>query len=268
MAYAVLPVYDDASADVMMAKAVRAASHALVLDNTLAEAHAVLAYAHAAVFENPAAESSFARALSLDSSFAQTHFWHALLLDHVGRVDEAIRESQRAIHLDPASLVIVNGDAIFLYSARRYDAADSAARAVLALDSDFPMALLTRGSILVELERFDDAIATLEPQSHQPNLRSTQKLGMLAYAYARARRVAEARAVLARIPRDTLIAAAGMVAAALDALGDRDSAVAMFRRAVAQHDPWILSTGRSAPYDGLRKDLRLKALFAKIEAPR
>jgi hypothetical protein len=57
------------------------------------------------------------------------------------------------------------------------------------------------------------------------------------------------------------------VAAALDALGDRDAAATMFRRAVAQHDPWVWIGGRSAPYDGLRKDPRLAALFAKIEAP-
>jgi tetratricopeptide (TPR) repeat protein len=267
MAYVVLPIYDDVSADLMNAEAVRAASHALKLDSALADAHAVLAYAHAVVFENAAAEVSFARALSLDSSFAQIHFWHALLLDHIGSVDGAILESQRARLLDQANLLILQGDALFRYSARRYAAADSAARTVLGLDSSFPMALLTRGGILIELGKVDEAIATLEPLSHQASLRSTQKLGMLAYAYARAGRVAQARATLGRIPRDTLIAAAGMVAAALDALGERDSAVTIFRRAVADHDPWILSTGRSAPYDGLRKDPRLAALFAKIEAP-
>jgi len=38
-------------------------------------------------------------------------------------------------------------------------------------------------------------------------------------------------------------------------------------RAAEQHEPWIVIYGRSAPYDGLRKDPRLAALFAKIEAP-
>jgi TolB-like protein/Flp pilus assembly protein TadD len=265
MANVVLPVYDDVSADSMTANAVRAANRALAIDSTLPEAHAVLGYAHAAVFENAPAERSFRTALSLDSGSAQTRFWHALLLSHIGRVDDAIRESQHAGRDDPASLVILNGEALSLYSAGRYAAADSAALAVLKLDATFPQALLTRGAILIELQQFDNAITTLEQLSHEPNLRSTEKVGMLAYAYARAGRRSEARATLTRIAQDPTTAAAGMVAAALDALGDRESAVAVFRRAVAQHDPWLLSTGRSAPYDGLRKDRRLKPLFARIE---
>jgi len=199
MAYAVLPTYDDVPTDSMLSKAVDAARRAIAIDSTLAEAYTVLGYASALSFENAAAERSFAKALGHDSSFATAHYWHSLLLSHIGRDDDAVREAQRA--------------------------------------------------------------------SHQPNLRSAEKLGLLAYAYARGGRAAQARATLARLPRDTLVSAGGMVAAALDALGDRDAAVATYRRAVAQHDPGIVVSGRSAPYDGLRTDSRLTALFAKIEAP-
>ena len=266
MAYAVLPVYDDVPADSMTATAIHMAGLAKEMDSTLAEAYAVLAYAHAAMFENAAAEGLFAKALSLDSTSAQTRFWHALLLNHVGRADDAIRESERAALLDPANLVIVQGVALLQYDAGHYAVADSAVQVALSLDTTFPMSLMTRGGIRVEMKKFSEAIATLELLSHEPSLRSTQKLGMLAYAYARDKHPAEARAALARLPRDTLIAAAGLVAAALDAIGERDSAIAVFQRAVAHHDPWLLSTGRSAPYESLRKDPRLRGLFAKIEA--
>jgi serine/threonine-protein kinase len=267
MAYVVLPVYADVSADEMTAKGVDAARHALLKDTALAEAHAVLGYAKAATFENAAAERSFARALSLDSSLATTHFWHALLLGHIGAATESIRELQRARLLDPASLVIQQNLARQLGDAHQYATADSVARAVVALDSTFELGLLTRALIQTEEGRFDEPIETLERLARQPNLRSSEKLGMLAYAYARAGRVAQARATLTRLPRDTVISAAASVAATLYALGDRDSAVAMFRRAVAYHDPWILTTAREARFDALRKDSRLTPLFAKIEAP-
>src|SRR5262249_18811553 len=162
--------------------------------------------------------------------------WHALLLGHVGRYDEAIREADRARVLEPTSLVNGHARAQLLYITHRYDAADSAERGVLAFDPTFEVALFVRGRILTEQGRFAEAIAMAEPLSRQPNLRSAEKVGALAYAYARAGRAAQARATLARLPADTLVSAAAQVAAALDVLGDRDAAVAMFKRAVAQHD--------------------------------
>jgi len=267
LAYVVLPVYDDVLTDSMLSKAVEAARLALAIDSTLSEGHVVLGYASATQFANAAAERSFATALRLDSSFATAHFWNSIVLAHVGRDAEAIREGQRARALEPASLIILSDEGRLLYYVRQYAAADSVARAVLGFDSTFGVALLTRCRTLIELNRANEAITILERVIDGLNVRSSEKLGLLAYAYARAGRFALARSTLAKLPRDTLISAGGMVAAALDALGDRDAAVVMFRRAVAIHDPWILNWGRAAPYDGLRKDARLAPLFAKIEAP-
>jgi len=267
MAYVVLPVYDDVQTDSMLSRAVDAARRALAIDSTLPEPHVVLGYASATRFENAAAERSFATAVRLDSSFATAHFWNSIVLAHVGRDAEAIREGQRARTLEPASLIILSDEGRLLYYVRQYAAADSVARVVLAFDSTFGVALLTRCRSLIELNRANEAVAILERAIDGLNVRSSEKLGVLAYAYARAGRPALARSTLSKLPRDTLISAGGMVAAALDALGDREASVALFRRAVAQHDPWILNWGRAAPYDGLRKDPRLTALFAKIEAP-
>ena len=267
MAYVVLPVYTDVPIDETRGKAIDAAHRALAIDSTLAEAHAVLGLANAYMFRNALAEKSFAKALALDSTFATAHFWHALLLGHLGRHEDAIREARRAHALEPASLVIQNGIVEELYYAREYEAADSVSRAVMALDSTFQLGLIFRARVLIELGNFDEAIAILEPMSRQPNLRSAEKLGVLAYAYARAGRHVLARATLARLPRDPMLSAAGEIATALDVLGEREAAVAMIRRAVAVHDQRLMSGGRSAPYDGLRTDSRLAPLFARIEAP-
>jgi serine/threonine-protein kinase len=267
MADVLLPIYDDVPTDSMRHKAIDAARRALALDSTLADAHAVLGFASAIGFDNALAERAFVQALRFDSSFATAHQWHSILLTHVGRYDDALREIKRALELEPASPIIQGDQGRVLLNMHRYAEADSAEGVALAFDSTFGISLRTRALILIERGKADEAIMILETLSRQPNLRSTNTIGSLAYAYARAGRSTQARATLALLPRDTLLSAGGMAAAALSVLGDRDAAATMFRRAAEQHEPWIVIYGRSAPYDGLRKDPRLAALFAKIEAP-
>jgi predicted Zn-dependent protease len=137
----------------------------------------------------------------------------------------------------------------------------------LNADSTFQLGLIFRARVLIELGKFDEAIAILERLSQEPSIRSAEKLGVLAYAYARAGHVASARATLARLSGNPMLSTSGEIATALDLLGERDSAVSMFRRAVAQHDQRIIAGSRSEPYDRLRKDRRLAPLFAEIEAP-
>jgi tetratricopeptide (TPR) repeat protein len=154
-----------------------------------------------------------------------------------------------------------------LLYARRYAEAESVSNAAVALDSTFQRTLMYRARVLIELRKFDEAMAILEELGREPSLRCAEKLGLLAYAYARAGHVASARATLARLSADPLLSASGEIAIALEVLGEHDSAVEMCRRAIVQHDQSIIAATRSEPYDRLRKDRRLAPLFAEIEAP-
>ena len=267
MAYVVLAFYADVPPDETTRKARDAARRALAADSTLSEAQAALAFAYAINYDNANAERAFARALALDSTFGTTHLWHALFLGHIGRFDEAVREAQRARLTEPASLAIQTGLAQAFYNAGRFAAADSATKAPLHMDPNFQLALAFRGKALVEEHRYAEAITILERVNKESSIPKAQRLGILAYAYARAGRSDDARATLAQLPTDPALPASGDAAAALDAVGQRDAAVLMFERAVRQHDQWILIAGRAAPYESLRKDPRVAPLFAKIEAP-
>ncbi|HEV8497947.1 MAG TPA: protein kinase, partial [Gemmatimonadaceae bacterium] len=161
MARVVLPAYDDVPADSMRAKAMIAADRALAIDSTLPEAHTALGYAHGENFENAAAERAFAKALSFDSSFATAHHWRALLLGHIGRYDDAIREAQHARALEPTSLAIPTAMALVIYAARRYATADSVLQTLLVLDSTYHMGVVFHARVLIEQGRFDKAIAIL-----------------------------------------------------------------------------------------------------------
>jgi tetratricopeptide (TPR) repeat protein len=88
-------------------KARAAAMKALEIDDTLAEAHASLAYATTFHFwDFSEAEKEYQRSIELNPAYALAHHWYGDYLSAIGRHDEAIAESRRALELDPLSLVV------------------------------------------------------------------------------------------------------------------------------------------------------------------
>lgn len=78
---------------------------------------------------------------------------------------------------------------------------------------------------------------------------------------------AKARALLEsqRVAAGGRLPAAGVLAAALEELGDHDAAIALLGDAVGQHDAWLVVHSRGARYDKLRRDPRGAALLVKSE---
>jgi TolB-like protein/DNA-binding winged helix-turn-helix (wHTH) protein len=103
-------------------KAEAAATRALEIDDTIAEAHVSLAVGYYKnLFEWEAAEASFRRALELNPSYSIGHHWYGVFLMATGRHEEAIAEMKRAIELDPLSLIFNTDLGSALYFARQYD---------------------------------------------------------------------------------------------------------------------------------------------------
>jgi TolB-like protein/DNA-binding winged helix-turn-helix (wHTH) protein/Tfp pilus assembly protein PilF len=103
-------------------KAREAAVKALVLDPSLAEAHTVLATVK---FNNDwdwsGAEAEHKQATALSPNYATAHFSYSWYLLAMGRLDEAMKEIERAQDLDPFSVPITWWLGQALYHARRYD---------------------------------------------------------------------------------------------------------------------------------------------------
>ena len=89
---------------------------------------------------------------------------------------------------------------------------------------------------------------------------------MLAYAYARAGRAADARALLETMRRQSggRLPASGATAAALEELGDHDAAVALLEEAIVGHDVWLVQFPRSERYDKLRRDPRAAEMLDRL----
>ena len=97
---------------------------AIGLDEQLAEAHISLGnIKHFYDWDWAGAEQELRRALELDPGSLDAHYYYGVLLMHLGRHNEAIREGQIAVQLDPLSSTTQSSLGRFLYRARRYEEA-------------------------------------------------------------------------------------------------------------------------------------------------
>ena len=267
LAYAVAPDYMDIDVPATEAKAQSAAARALSLDSTLAEAYAARGSARSRLFQNGAADSAYARAIAADSTYATAWHWRGLLLDHLGRMDEAIASMRRARALDPTSLIIATNVGFVLMHARRYAEADSALRSAIEQDPTFSNAHRHHGNVLMALNRYDEGIAELKRGLELQSAWLSANTAHLAFAYAHAGRVAEARTVLAEVLEHAKKepVSTSSVAVAYSALGDMDAAIKWLTKAVAEYDSPLGTNSRDFRFDKIRADPRGAALLAKIE---
>jgi serine/threonine-protein kinase len=269
MALAVLPAYVQDSTTPLVTSAVAAAQRAIAMDSTIAESYTALGYAYSLLGELKLADNSFRRALTLDSTLATAWGWYGLLANRLGEYGAAHERIRRATELEPASLVARAWEAQVLLQERRYAAADSVTSLTIAMDSTFMLAWTWRAHALLGMGRAQDAVTLLEPRVAALSAGKPAEMhGALAYAYARAGRADEARALLAsmRARSGGRLPPTGSVAAALEELGDHEAAVAVFRDAIAGHDVWAAQFPRIFLYDRLRKDPRVAVLLDGLTA--
>ena len=178
-----IPVFGAGPPRDFMPKALGEARRAIALDEASAEAHSALALLLCFQFKFPESEVEFKRANLCNPNYATAHHWYGnSLLVTLGRFDEAIREGERAIELDPLSL-IVNADlgSTFMV-ARRYDEAITQLRRTLALDGNFAYARWNLGEALYFKGDLGGAIAEYEKARTLDN--DPQILALLARSYA------------------------------------------------------------------------------------
>ena len=139
-----------------------AASEALRLDETLAEAHNSLAYVSLFDWDWQQAETEYKRAIELNPAYATAHHWYALYLTAMGRQEEAIKEIKRAQELDPLSLPISLGVGWHYFLTRQYGRAILEYRKALEMDANFYMAHFLLGIAYEHSSMFEEAITEFQ----------------------------------------------------------------------------------------------------------
>ncbi|MBI3790231.1 MAG: protein kinase [Gemmatimonadetes bacterium] len=240
-------------------QAIEAARRALALDPTLAEGYTALAYADVhfggAVHE---ATAHFDRALTLDPGYAHAHHWSSHLALILGRREESLTASLRALRLEPLDTVINAHLAWHHHFSGAYALAIEQGERTLQLDPDDFWARFFMGLAQEQLGRHGAAMALLDEAATRTG-RQNVLLGAYGHCLAAGGNAAEARAVLRELDQRAMAGYASPYERALihHALGEVEPALARLAEACAVRDGWL-------PY--LRIDPRFRALGDRPEA--
>lgn len=246
-----------------------AATKALELNGSMAEAQATLAHVSANYdFDWKAAEDGYRRAIALNPNYATAHHWYGDLLSAMGRPEQAIAESQRARELDPLS-PLINAWLGWRYQfARRYDQAIVEYRKALDLDPSFAPAHLLLGQAYEEKKMLKEATAELE-QAVKLSGGGAVYLASLAHAYG----VAGSRSDALKLIRQLENLAAQQrvssydVALAFVGVDDKDQAFSWLEKAVSDHAGRLMFLNVEPRFDSVRSDPRYAELARRLGFP-
>ena len=256
----VLPASDAAP------KARAAAEAALALDPGLAEAHTALAYASTHfLWRWDDAERGFRRAIALDEHYVEAHHWFSHLLMARGRTAESLVESERALALDPVSVVMNFHLAWHYWLARDYDACIEQCHKTLELDPHDQWPPWFLGVSYGHKGMFGAAISEHRKALERSN-GSPVMLGALGYAYVIAGENAAALEVLGQLEhlstqRHVSAYEIGVIHAAR---GDADLAFRWLDRAFVERSAWLPYLNVEPRLDVLRGDPRFTSLQERV----
>ena len=249
----------------MFPKAKAAALRARALDSSLVEVHTSLGFiAQFYDWDWPTAGREFDQALKIDPRYAEAHLFHAWYFVATNRIDEAVREVQTAVTLDPFSTVNNARLASMLFYARRYNETLAQSRHLLELDSTSVQGRVELARAYLQLGRCAEALAALE---QGPGPAWEVFPGLLGQAYATCGHRTQALARLSYL--GSAVRAGRYVphfafARIYAGLADTDRALAELDSAYVER-AWPMFTLRVEPaFDGLRADPRFVRLLKKV----
>ncbi len=246
--------------------AAQAATKALELDESLAQAHDALAsIKYRFQWDWAGAEKEYSRALELNPNGADGHWQYAMFLRTANRYQEAIAEAKRAKELDPVPSVQRAGLGSVYLIARKYDLAIEELRRVVALYPEHAIAYHLLGVAYEQKRLPREAISAFEECVKISKGDSTY-LAMLAHAYALFGRRQDAEKILAqlqgRAKREYV--SPHNIALVWLGLGNHQQALAWLEKAYLDRSFSLVTINSWPWFDPLRSDPQFQDLVRRI----
>jgi serine/threonine protein kinase/tetratricopeptide (TPR) repeat protein len=269
MSYAILPIYCYMPLMPLqfetVPKAREMAERALRIDPANAEAYASLGYIETSYeWDWTGAERDFERAIELNPGCAMAYLWYGLTHLSLGRFDEAIRNVEKALALDPLSMVANRDLGMFCYYARQYDRVLAASKKTAEMDPHMSMVHCNIGAAYFGKGMYQEALNEFEEE-----IASGQLLVATPFAcraYLELGRLKDAQSALDRL--QVQCGKRGVPPAVLGymhiILGRHSEGFALLEKGYEQHDPGMCWLKVLPLIDCVRSDPRYIRLLEKM----
>jgi tetratricopeptide (TPR) repeat protein len=263
--YPLLSLYGVLTPQEAYSKAEAAALKALEFDEQSAKAYNALGVVKLFYeWDWAGAETAFQQAIKLNLGYPDAHQRMGMFLTAMGNFDEAVAEFERAVELDPLSLITNTISGYPFYYGRRYQLAVERFQAVIALDENYSMAHFRLGLTFAQQGKFENAIAELEKSVAISNDRDS--IAALGYVQGLAENYAPAKASLAELDEREKTGFVTSYNSALVNLGlsDYDAALDWLERAYNERSYWLIYLKVDPALDPLRENPRFHDLLNRV----
>jgi TolB-like protein/Flp pilus assembly protein TadD len=247
-------------------RAKAAATKALELDDSLAEAHASLSFVLIWFdWDWAGGEMEARRAVALNPNSAMAHFAYAHILSDLGRHNEAVAEGMRARELDPVFLLVRAIEGMFLHHARRNDEALETLGKALELDPNFWVAHLTLGKVYIQQRKYPAAIAEFT-KARELSHGNSEAIASIGYAAALAGDNARARSVLEELKAlsNQHYVPPVNIGLLYNGLGDQNEALSWLEKACEERDVRLTLLKVDPRWDSFRANPRFAKILKRI----
>lgn len=252
-------------------KGATAAMDALALDGELADAHTSLAYfKFIDEWDWAGADREFREAIRRDPGYATAHHWYALYLSAMNRMPEAINEINKALDIDPLSIVINSNAGAIYYQAGDAERARRQLLKTLELDPNFIPAFGYLGYIYQTTGRYEDALAEYrKAQKHSGD--SLSYAGDVGRIYALTGRKPEAIALIQRLQSASKpqVGLSGFTLCLIYAsLGNSDAALKWLAKSIDDREFTATELSHDLRIGALRTDPRFAQIQHEFNIPK
>jgi eukaryotic-like serine/threonine-protein kinase len=249
-------------------KAKAAAMQALEIDDNLAEAHTSLGLVKEHFeWDWSGAEREFKQAIQLNPNLPTAHLWYGDFLTNTGRIEDGVRETQKAQALDPVSLIINTNLGWEYYVAGRNDEAADQLRKVLEIDPKFSLARRTLEQVYAEMGEQKEAVAEREKLlslSGGPELAASVEEDFSRGGYNAV--LQSWLEGLRELAKHSYVSPYS-IAEAYARMGEKEKAFEWLETAYTEQDSGLVSLAVEPIFDSMRADRRFQDLLGRMNLP-